>query len=192
MGDIGGPSTGADIQCISLLRTNLGHGWVGEDPSIQEFHDIEGCPHDAVIFTETIGFRDGDIGLLEGVDDLVFALDFMRRLRQQLAGRFLAQYIFLSIGGDQLVGGIRLSETELLRCWLAIALGSRRGLDLGCTCLLHLQRGLYNWHVLVDIALQRRDVDRLAYGSSHDEQGVGIRGVLDELEGRDENPMISM
>lgn len=47
------------------------------------------------------------------MDDLELALDLVCRLGEELARGLLAQDESLSIGGGELVGWIRLAETEL-------------------------------------------------------------------------------
>ena len=47
------------------------------------------------------------------MDDLVLALDLVRRLGQKLARRLLPQDITFLVGGSQLVGRVRLAETKL-------------------------------------------------------------------------------
>lgn len=47
------------------------------------------------------------------MDNLVFTLDLVGRLGEQLARRLLAQNVSLFIGGSDLVRRIRLAEAEL-------------------------------------------------------------------------------
>jgi hypothetical protein len=48
------------------------------------------------------------------MDDLILSLHLVGRLGQQLAGGFLAENELLAIGGGELVGRVRLTETELV------------------------------------------------------------------------------
>lgn len=102
-------------------------------PSVQELHDVERASDDAAILTETVGLGDRHIGLFQGMDDLVFPLDFVSRLREQLARGFLAEDVFTSVGGSELVGRIGLAKAELRACELATWEKRRAGKSL-ITC----------------------------------------------------------
>lgn len=60
-----------------LLRRHAWYGWVLEDATIEELHDVEVGADNALILTKAEGFGYWDVGFLEGVDDAVFAVDFM-------------------------------------------------------------------------------------------------------------------
>ena len=55
-----------------------------EYPSRDELHDVEGCADDCVVLAQRIGFGDRHIGVLQGRDHLVLAVDGVGR-GQQLA-----------------------------------------------------------------------------------------------------------
>lgn len=99
----------------ALLGTYAGHGEILKDASVKELHDVKGRADDRLVFTEAIGLGYGDIGVLEGVEDAVLALDFMGSLGDELARRLLAHNELLFVGGDDLVGRVGLTEAELGR-----------------------------------------------------------------------------
>lgn len=51
-----------------------------EDAAVKELHDVEGGAEHGGVLAEAVGARDRDVGVLEGVDDAVLALDLVRRL----------------------------------------------------------------------------------------------------------------
>lgn len=53
-----------------------------EDAAIEEFHNVEVAAYHTLILAECVGFWNGDVGLLKGVNDAVFAVDFMGCLEQ--------------------------------------------------------------------------------------------------------------
>lgn len=97
---------------------DVGQGRVFEDAAVEEGHDVEGGAYDAVVFTETEGAWDGHVGLLEGVDDAVFAVDLMGGLGEELARRLLSHDIFGAIGGFEEVGWVALTVAELSICMI--------------------------------------------------------------------------
>jgi len=54
---------GADIPFSTILGRDLEHPCVGEDASIQEFHDIEWSSDDKVVFAENDGLWYGNLVL---------------------------------------------------------------------------------------------------------------------------------
>jgi hypothetical protein len=50
---------------------------VFEDTPVEEFHDVEVAAYNAFILAECVGLGHGDVGLLEGMDDPVFAIDLV-------------------------------------------------------------------------------------------------------------------
>lgn len=94
----------------------------------------------------------------------------MRRLRQQLARRLLPHDELGAGRIGELVGRIRLSEAELKsakRITLAGELQVEADLSLVTTYLLQVQRSFDLGHMAIDIALQGRQVNGLAYGPCH-------------------------
>jgi hypothetical protein len=75
----GGEGRG-NVHLRSFLRRHPRESRVLEDASVEELHDVEVAAHHALVLAESIGFGYGDIGLLEGVDDAVFAVDLVRGL----------------------------------------------------------------------------------------------------------------
>lgn len=84
-------------------------------PSVQKLHDVEGRANYAAVLAEVMRLRHGDISRSQRMNDLVLALDPVRRFRKQLAGGLLAQHKLLSVGGRQLVRGVGLTEAELYK-----------------------------------------------------------------------------
>ena len=116
-----------------LLRRHPRDRRVLEYTSIEELHDVEVAAHHALILAECVGLGHGDVGLLEGVDDAVLAVDLVRSLRapssacflhmngvgnthfrQELARRLLPHDEFLAIPVRQLVCWVGLAVAELL------------------------------------------------------------------------------
>lgn len=64
-----------------LLRCHFWNCGVLEDASVKKLHDVKVAAHNAVILTECVGFGDRDIGVLESVDNPVFAVDLVRCLQ---------------------------------------------------------------------------------------------------------------
>lgn len=89
------------------------HSCVVDETAFEALHDIERGPNHGVIVAEDVCFRDGHICLLQCVDYLVFAVDSMRSLRQELARGFLSEDIFRFGRIGELVGRIALAEAEL-------------------------------------------------------------------------------
>jgi hypothetical protein len=69
-----------DSHFCALLRCDFGNRWVLEDAAIEELHYVEVRSYDVRILAQSISFGHGNIGLLQGVDDSILAVDFMRRL----------------------------------------------------------------------------------------------------------------
>ena len=63
-----------------LFRRHPRDRRVLENTSIEEFHNVEVAPHHAFVLAESVGLGNGYIGLLEGVDDAVFAVNLVRGL----------------------------------------------------------------------------------------------------------------
>lgn len=97
----------------SLMGVYPRHSGVVNEASFKALHDVEGSTDNAVIFAEDVGFRDGDIGLFEGVNDLVLAIDSMGCLREELARRLLPENVFRFRRVCDLVCGIALTEAKL-------------------------------------------------------------------------------
>lgn len=107
------------LHLCSFLWCDVWDRRVLEDAPIEEFHDVEVGADHAFILTETVGFRYWYICVFEGVDDSVFAIDFMSSLSQsawyqhvelrvvylgkKLTRRLLPHNIFLSILVRQLI-----------------------------------------------------------------------------------------
>lgn len=58
----------------SLFRGEGGEARIGEDPALNELHDIEGGADHGEIQAEAEDFRDRDLGALEGPEDPVLPL----------------------------------------------------------------------------------------------------------------------
>lgn len=69
------------VHFCSLFGCHAWDRWVFKDASIKELHDVEVAAYNAFILTECVGFRDWDVGVLEGMDDPVFAIDLVSCLR---------------------------------------------------------------------------------------------------------------
>ena len=69
-----------NVHLRPLLRRHPRDRRVLKYTSIEKLHDVEVAAHHALILAECVGFGHGDIGLLEGVDDAVFAVDLVRGL----------------------------------------------------------------------------------------------------------------
>ena len=106
---------GTDVHFCPLLGRDAGQPGVFDDAAVEKLHDVEGRADHAVVFAEAVGFWDRHVCLFQSVDDSVLPLDFMRRLREELAWRLLAHDEFVAIVVGELVGGIGLAEAELLR-----------------------------------------------------------------------------
>jgi hypothetical protein len=69
-----------DKECVHLGALFWGHfwdRWVLENAAVEELHDVEVCANNLFILTQTEGFWDWDICVFEGVDDPVFAVNFV-------------------------------------------------------------------------------------------------------------------
>lgn len=106
--DGGAPEIGA-----LLGVRGRGHGGVFEDPPADEGHDVEGRADDGHVLAEAVGSGHGDVGVLEGGDDAVFALDLVGGLGDELARWLLAQDVSRPVRRGELVCRIRLAEAEL-------------------------------------------------------------------------------
>lgn len=101
-------------------------------PTVQELHNVERGTDHAAVFAETECFWHRHICISQRPDDLVFSVYSVGGLREQLAGRLLAQDELTSIGGGDLVCWVGLTEAELLQSQksapgnplLAISLGN--------------------------------------------------------------------
>jgi hypothetical protein len=67
----------------ALLRRDVWNRRVLEDAAVKELHDVKVCTNDFFILAETKGFGDGDVGVLEGVDNAVLAVDFVCSLQRR-------------------------------------------------------------------------------------------------------------
>lgn len=97
----------------SLFSTHALYGRILEESSIEEAHHIKGRANDAVIFAERVRLRYGDIGVLQGGNDFVFAIDAMCGLAQDGARGLLAKHISFAVGGGDEIGRVRLAKAEL-------------------------------------------------------------------------------
>jgi hypothetical protein len=61
----------------ALLGRDVWNRRVLEDAAVEKLHDVEVGANDLFILAQTEGLGDGDVGVLEGVDDAVFAVDFV-------------------------------------------------------------------------------------------------------------------
>lgn len=69
------------IHLRPLLRCYLWDCGVFEDAPVKELHDVEVTAENTLILAECVGLWDWNICLLECMNDPIFAVDFMRRLR---------------------------------------------------------------------------------------------------------------
>ena len=97
----------------SVLRAYIGNRRVFEDAAVEEGHDVECSADDRVIFAETEGLWYWNIGVLEGVEDAVLAIDLMGGFGQKLSRGLLAHDILLSIRRLQQVCWVALAIAEL-------------------------------------------------------------------------------
>lgn len=81
--------------------------------AVEELHDVKRTADNGVIFTEAVDAGHRDVGVLQGIEDAVFALDFVGCLADEFAGGFLAEDELRGFGVCKLVGGVALAETEL-------------------------------------------------------------------------------
>lgn len=65
---------------LPFLDRHIRERSIDDDPAVQKLHNVKGSANDALVFTETIRFGYGNIGLLQGMNDAVFAIDLVRRL----------------------------------------------------------------------------------------------------------------
>ena len=96
-----------------LLGAHPGHGKVLKDAPVEELHDVEGRADDALVLAEAVRLGHGDAGALQRMQHPELALDLVRRLGDELARGLLAHDEALAIGGDDLVGRVRLAKTKL-------------------------------------------------------------------------------
>lgn len=73
---------GGDVQSSPLFGPDLRHGRVGEDAPVQKLHDVKRRADHAAVLAQTVRLGHRHIRLLQRVDDLVLALDLVRRLGQ--------------------------------------------------------------------------------------------------------------
>lgn len=145
-------------------------------PSVQEGHDIEWRANNTAVLAEAVGRWYRHIGVLESVDYPVFPFHLVSCGRQQLSRRLLSHNIFGTRRVRQLIGGIRLSIPELWSFLLA-ATSCSRGSK---TYLLHVNWNLDLGDSLLDVALKRGDIYRLAYCASH---GCSVLAAYQRDEG---------
>jgi len=158
------------LHLVPVFGTHPRQAGVFNDPPVEKLHDVESGADDRVILTQTVGFGDGYVGVFQGVQDSILAVDLVRRLGQQLSRGFLPQDIFLVVTGSQHVGRIRLAIAELepgkslgRKCLASL---SRDGIII-YSYLLYIQRSFDLWHIAVNVLLERFDIDWLSYGACH-------------------------
>ena len=69
------------VHLCPFFWRDAGNCGVLKDAPVEELHDVEVAANDALILAERVGFRHWDIGLLKGVDDSVFTIYLVRRLK---------------------------------------------------------------------------------------------------------------
>ena len=97
----------------ALVGEHVGYYGVLEDAAVEEGHDVKGGANDGLILAQAVGARHGHVGVGQGCQDAVLALDLVGGLGHQLAWRLLAENIFPAVGGCQLVGRVGLTKAEL-------------------------------------------------------------------------------
>lgn len=108
---------------VSRIRSNARERRVFDYPAVQEFHNIEWGSYHLWILTQAVGLWDGNIGLLQGMDDPILPFDLVGCLGKQTPWRLLAYDISLTIGCRELISWIRLSEAELRQGKTCVGLG---------------------------------------------------------------------
>lgn len=86
-----------------------------DDAAVKELHYVEGGIDDGVVFAEAVDAGDGDVGVFQGAQDAVFALDFVGGFGDEFPRGLFAEDVFGGIGGrgGDLVGWVGLAESEL-------------------------------------------------------------------------------
>ena len=74
------------VNVSTLLRRHAGQGLIPQNAPLHELHDVESPANHALVFTQAIHARHGDIGSLQPTHDGKFPLDGMGR-RQQFGNR---------------------------------------------------------------------------------------------------------
>lgn len=128
-----------------FLLGDLEHPHIREYPPLHKLHDVEVCPHDALVFAQAVHLRYGhSIGVLiavssalayvqalvvriEAREDAVLALDGVRRGREEVARGLLPEDVPRGRRVREDVRRVRLPEAELLDLD-----GARDGGDVGC------------------------------------------------------------
>jgi len=75
--EFGESGYGAVPHVSSVFGGYVWEGWVFEDAAVEERHDVEGGTDDGVILAKTVCLRDWYIGVLQGVQDAVLAVDLV-------------------------------------------------------------------------------------------------------------------
>lgn len=132
----------------ALVGEHVGYYGILEDAAVKEGHDVKGGADDGLILAQAVGPRHGHVGVGQGSQDAVLALDLVGRLGHQLSWRLLAEDIFPAVGGSQLVGRVGLTKAELYR-GKSDESESRNGrTTITTTHLLNIQRRLDVRHLL--------------------------------------------
>ena len=122
---LGQDADGVAPDGAALVGQHVGYYGVLEDAAVEEGHDVKGGADDGLILAQAVGPRHGHVGVREGRQDAVLALDLVGRLGYQLSWRLLAEDIFPAVGGCQLVGRVGLTKAELccnkIRWWSSAA-----------------------------------------------------------------------
>lgn len=97
----------------ALLGAHTGHGKVLKDAAVEKLHDVKWRADDAVVLAERVRLGDGNVGVAEGVDDAVLAVDTVRRLGEELPWWLLAHDKLVASGVGDLICRVGLAKTKL-------------------------------------------------------------------------------
>lgn len=112
---------------------------------MSRFTHVERAAENRRVLAQTVNLWGRNIASGKGAENTVLALDLVRGLGQQLAGRLLTEDVLCAGGGGEKVGRVRLTVAELLR--------GKRELDAG-----------YGGG---EVILQQGETDRVADGAGH-------------------------
>lgn len=104
-----------DLHLLPVFGRNPGEVWFCDESAVQEGHDVERCPDNAIVVAHGYCSRYRYICVIEGVYDSKLAIYSVGCFRQELPRRLLSHDISLAIGSRYLVGGIRLTKAKLPR-----------------------------------------------------------------------------
>ena len=102
-----------DAHCPPVCRRHVRESWIVEYPPIKELHDVERSPDDVLILAQGEGLGNWYVGVLERMDHSMLTLHLMRRLGQELAGRFLPKNKPAVIAVNEQISRIRLAKAKL-------------------------------------------------------------------------------